>query len=428
MVGELGIADENEKEWLQPETTSILFFAMSKEHIHLLEHPVITTFLYMKWKSIEQFYYMKFPFVVLFMAILHVYIFVLNEKEVNQSGDSSLISGFFWTTLVLLIIFSLRELAAWPSLLKDSVARLKKSKGSLKLTTCKALGPLGAYLSIPENSLRILLIISTYLLLFVPKNKTEIQELSSVTILLSWVYGLFFTANFPGIAIYATMLTTVSKNFFKILLWLFWFVFAFSLTFFFLLHSTEKDEDGNKINSSFSSVKESVLKTIVMVFTGEIDFGSISFPSAFGKFVFLLFVFFIMLVFMNLLNGLAISDINIIQKESEVNTQIARMKIICNYEALCLSSTALQKYGGFALISNTLNGCVARFEFDQKEKLWTCLNSPEVPTDMLDTAKSIVFNQNNDDGEEVKESEMKILAERITRIEATLDKILVKLS
>ena len=69
-----------------------------------------------------------------------------------------------------------------------------------------------------------------------------------------------------------------------------------------------------------------------MVFTGELDFGGIEFASSFGKFIFLVFVFFIILVFMNLLNGLAISDIGLIQKESEINTQIARMKIICNYE------------------------------------------------------------------------------------------------
>ena len=67
------------------------------------------------------------------------------------------------------------------------------------------------------------------------------------------------------------------------------------------------------VNPSFTNVRESILKTIVMVFTGELDFGGIEFASSFGKFIFLVFVFFIMLVFMNLLNGLSISDIGIIQ-------------------------------------------------------------------------------------------------------------------
>ena len=63
-----------------PETTSILFLTRSKDHLHLLEHPVITTFLYMKWKSIEQFYYFKFLFVALFAAVLNAYIFLFNDE------------------------------------------------------------------------------------------------------------------------------------------------------------------------------------------------------------------------------------------------------------------------------------------------------------------------------------------------------------
>ena len=42
--------DSKSESW--PETTSILFLSQSKEHLQLLEHPVITTFLYMKWKTI----------------------------------------------------------------------------------------------------------------------------------------------------------------------------------------------------------------------------------------------------------------------------------------------------------------------------------------------------------------------------------------
>merc|ERR1719233_34557 len=278
-----------------PETTSILFLTKSKDHLHLLEHPVITTFLYMKWKSIEQFYYFKFLFVVLFAAVLNAYIFVYNNDLLNfvdldeETRQTFVPVGktmaLWWITLVLLVLFSLRELAAWPPLIKQSMRNLNNSRGIVSSVQRMA-EPLLSYLRLPENSLRLMLIVSTYLLLFLPQSKIQVQdsspeeivkdakqtrrqELSAVTILLSWVYGLFFTANFPGTAIYATMFTTISKNFFKVLLWLFWFVFAFSLTFFFLFHSNAQDDKGNPINPSFGSVKEAIVKTIVMVFTGE---------------------------------------------------------------------------------------------------------------------------------------------------------------
>merc|ERR1711892_1103582 len=407
-----------------PETTSILFLTQSKEHLHLLEHPVITTFLYMKWKSIEQFYYIKFPFVLIFVAFVHAYSFLLNNNRYTNKDSTTAI---YWITFVMLMVFTLRELAAWPALISEAIRNLKSSSGML--SSIKNLSdPCLTYLKHPENSLRILLILSTYLLLFLPRDRIQKQELSALTVLLSWVYGLFFTANFPGIAIYATMFTTISKNFFKILLWLFWFVFAFSLTFFFLFHSTEQDEEGNLINPSFKSVKESVIKTIVMVFTGELDFGGIEFSSSFGKFIFLVFVFFIMLVFMNLLNGLAISDIGIIQKESEINAQIARMKIICNYEAMCISSIALQKYGGFALVSQKLKGSLAKFSFNSKNQCWTGINCDLVPKDMLEDARVLVVNRSLDSEEPAEEVGMKEMMERMGKMEQTLEKISEKLN
>jgi len=42
-----------------PETASLLFMTQSKEHRHLLEHPVITSFMHMKWKTIEPFFLVK---------------------------------------------------------------------------------------------------------------------------------------------------------------------------------------------------------------------------------------------------------------------------------------------------------------------------------------------------------------------------------
>ena len=422
-----------EESW--PETTSILFLTKSKEHLPLLEHPVITTFLYMKWKTIEQFYYAKFSFVVIFLAFVNAYIFLANEYDGDRYPTAEAeATGLFWVVLVMLVLFTLREVMAWPQLMSESRKNVKNATG--KLDFIKRLAePTGIYLKNTENSLRILLIISTYLLLFItlsspgykpgpgyqhPVNGIiRLEELSSLTILLSWMYALFFTANFPGIAIYATMFTTISKNFFKILLWLFWFVFAFALSFYFLFHSK---------NEAYVDVKESVIKTIVMTFAGELDFGGIEFSSSFSKFIFLLFIYFITLVFMNLLNGLAISDIGIIQHESEINTQIARIKIISTYEELGLSITALQKYGGFSLLVKKLSGSLAKFKYSSKDQHWKGVNCQMVPKEMLEAARVHIINRGAEPGGEASEDgNIAKIVERITKMEMMLEKISEKL-
>ena len=56
------------------------------------------------------------------------------------------------------------------------------------------------------------------------------------------------------------------------------------------------------------------MKTIIM-FSGEMDYTDINITHWMGYLIFAIFVFLMVIVMMNLLNGLAVSDIHKIQKE-----------------------------------------------------------------------------------------------------------------
>lgn len=173
------------------------------------------------------------------------------------------------------------------------------------------------------------------------------------------------------------------------------------------------------------------MKTIVMVFTGEIDFGALVFPAPFGKVIFLLFVFFIMLVLMNILNGMAISDIALIQKESEINTQIRRMLIISAYEAILDKTAFLRNIVGYALISEKLKKKEAVFKLTERE--WTRVspkNCDFVPAAMLDTAKELAVNKSLVMAQEeaIENPAMQELKDRLKNFELTLEKMTEKLT
>ena len=51
--------------------------SQSKKHRHLLKHPVITSFLFLKWKRINSAYNKNLIFYTLFVALLTAYIFAL---------------------------------------------------------------------------------------------------------------------------------------------------------------------------------------------------------------------------------------------------------------------------------------------------------------------------------------------------------------
>merc|ERR1711953_1351744 len=63
---------------------------------------------------------------------------------------------------------------------------------------------------------------------------------------------------------------------------------------------------------------------------GEIEFENIEFSTELGKVVFLL------LVLVNLLNGLAVSDIAVIQAEAEIMSQVSRVELMCHIESILL--------------------------------------------------------------------------------------------
>ena len=82
-----------------------------------------------------------------------------------------------------------------------------------------------------------------------------------------------------------------------------------------------------------------MMKTVIMSLTGELEFENIDFGNEkplYGKLVYLLWVFFIMLVLVNLLNGLAVSDISLIQKEAQLLSYVSQVEQIAFIESMLL--------------------------------------------------------------------------------------------
>ena len=151
------------------------------------------------------------------------------------------------------------------------------------------------------------------------------RHLSGIVVLLSWAEGLLLMGGHPLLSTYITMFREVSYNFSKFLVWFIMLIIAFGLCFFIIFQRHgEKDEGGEEVNAHFVSPQMSLMKTIIISLTGEIEFEGIDFSSEFSRIIFLVYVFFIMLVLVNLLNGLAVSDIAAIQKQSEIMSHISR--------------------------------------------------------------------------------------------------------
>jgi len=194
------------------------------------------------------------------------------------------------------------------------------------------------YLFNVENMMESSLIILTYTLMFAPLSPLSTKLVSALILLFSWFEVVLLIGGHPRLSTYISMFGRISFNFTKFLSLFLSLIISFGLCFFIMFHHPPgaKNADGEDINPYFETTSKALLKTIIMSLTGEIEFENLEFSTELGKIVFLLFVFFIMLVLVNLLNGLAVSDIALIQKEAEIMSQVSRVELMCHIESILL--------------------------------------------------------------------------------------------
>ena len=422
-----------------PETNSLLFMIENPEYNHLLEHPVVKSFLSLKFWGVAPLYVIKTFFYLIFASFVTSYIFLLNNvaKEGSET-ETNAEAAMKWIVFVMLLLLAALVLAILSSSLKESVANLT---ALTKLTEevrspdiddvfmiKKAFKPFTRILSDPEWWLKLGVLISCLLLIFLPREEKNVRHLSATTVLLVWTGFLFQLAIHPYFALHRNMFVTISTNFLKFLMWYLLLILAFALSFFFLFHMPKAQDGAEQENEAFETLTTSILKTIIMVFTGEIDFGDLVFVAPFGEFIFILFVFFILLVVLNLLNGLAVSDIGIIQQESEINRQKALMRFIVGYEQIMLGVPDFaRRLSGFSFLSSKLKNRESKFLL--RGRSWTAVGIGLIPGDILNLAKALVVKKMLADAEE-KQGESrggKKLEERMARIEVALERIGQKL-
>ena len=315
----------------QPETECLRFLSGSRKHRKLLLHPIIDTFLFLKWQRIRQYYYFNIIAYTLFVALLTAYIFLYhgnytalttengNSSQYNESdnsaGNATDETGNYGGHVIgKFILQALTALLALYIAVREGVQFFVSWR---------------LYVTRFENWLEISIVTLTGALLFIPMNNGAQQSLCAWLILFSWTEFILLLGRHPYLAVYITMFTTVTYNFLKFIIMFSFMVIAFSISFYLVF----------QMNEHFETYHQSLLKTIAMT-TGEIEYTDLplsELPIS-SHLLFVVFVFLIVLVLMNLLNGLAVSDIQQIQQEAEIVSYSSRVELISYIESVFLAS------------------------------------------------------------------------------------------
>lgn len=322
---------------LAPKTDVLLYMADCPVLKPLLKHPVITSFLFLKWQRISWLFYVNIAFYTMFCSSLVFYI------HLGYGGPILSIFGCF------LLIRELLQMVV----------------------------TLEVYFKSIENWLEILVIGLTAAIVF--NNSTSEhykQQLSSPAILLSFAEWVLLAGHFPFFSPYIVMLKTVSRNFLKLLGWYCVLIFGFALSFYTLFRTDIRginvahDENPN----FFLNFWTSTFKTILML-TGEFDAASIEFNTfpVISHVIFLVFVFMIPIVLFNLLNGLAVSDIQAIQANAKIEALISRIRLVWKFERVILGNWSWFK-NGICILPNASCMRSGRICFKTSSIVKVCVN------------------------------------------------------
>ena len=179
-----------------------------------------------------------------------------------------------------------------------------------------------------------------------------------VFIVVRYLMSIAKLPRFKGCNLYVLMYYKVMKRYIKIMVWYSLFIIAFGLGFYIMLHNDTKyrsDEDTAKLNptatdstkgnkeddpkeNKFRNPYHALMKSSIM-FIGEIEYGNLPIHGgdvsvAMSYFFLLMFIFLMVIVLVNLLNGLAVSDIIEIKEDSMIENQISLIDTIRLFELL----------------------------------------------------------------------------------------------
>ena len=399
-----------EKRFALPETESLWYMGQSKEHRHLLRHPVITSFLWCKWTRIRRFVNRNLRFYFFFVMILTWFIFEeYGGISLKTTGDQPYIPALYVTFVIFSVGMLAFVLMDWMSDMKDMLRQeqLRQEYGLppgpssgqsclrlvlsnwLEAALLASLGlviylgrpalssalaillaglvarevfqvavSLRRYLLTLENWLEAVLLLLVTVLLAADVSLDLKKHLAAIALLLSWAELVTFVAKHPRLTrynVYVTMFYKVLTSFFFFLLWYVFFIIAFGMGFYIMLHKDvtpanvtaaasdgcragEDEEEG--LQQFFNSPFLSFVKTCTM-FVGELEFSDIPIdrddPLMHLSYTFFLaFVFLIVVVLMNLLNGLAVSDTGLIQEQAEAVAYLSQVETISYAESLLL--------------------------------------------------------------------------------------------
>lgn len=313
--------------------TDLLLNFIEVGHREVLKHPLCETFLFLKWRRIRKFFLFSLFYHSLFALLFTTYI----QGIFLKTGDLMAASQNFTTN----------NIGDNPQNPCRIPLYVKISGYSMFVLNCMLMAKeifqiahsWFSYIKQWENWLQWMIIVSVFCCVYRENPNVRCciatwqHHVAAIGIFLTWLELLMIVGRFPIFGIYIQMFTTVAVNFSKFLMAYMCLLIAFSLSFGVLL-STYK---------SFKNPAWTLLKTIIMM-SGELEYEDVFFDEeapiiypVTAHMMYLAFVLLVTIILTNLMVGLAVSDIQELQRSAGLDRLVRQAELVAHLESMLFS-------------------------------------------------------------------------------------------
>lgn len=292
---------------------------------HLITHPVLSTFINLKSHKFSQIYNLNLYMFCVFYVFPFMIVFIFYDPQTDSEMLEMLIPA-----AVATFYLTIREAIQFFWIIDSKLEYFKKK----------------------SNKLELLMIFSSWwLLMALVTHHHQSYQVSSAFIILFGAIELLSILPYSSLSIYMFMLKEVTTTFLKFFTIFILIILAFTFSFYAILKPIKHFKSHISISSAlndslnqqsseatfrnFEHPFTSFIKTILM-FAGDFSLDPYKLDSFWKQILFLCFVLTAFILY-NLINGLAISDIQKLKDDAEflnlkqrIRTTVDCEKISCN--------------------------------------------------------------------------------------------------
>lgn len=328
-----------------PREISFLNTFVDEGQKEILLHPLCSAFLYLKWEKIRKYYIVRILFSFIFVCCLSLYVLTalarncynfqknMNDtqpKEVFELCEKESILGVVLRSNPFVIEMQWFVLAGI-----TACEIIRKVYGIAGYPNVRQ------YLSHSENVIEWAVVVSVFLMSCVYTGQTYRWQnhVGAFAVLCGWTNLMLMIGQLPVFGSYVAMYTRVQGEFAKLLLAYSCLLIGFTISFCVIF------PDSSLFANPFIG-----LITVLVMMTGEINLDLLVdddpeyiLLEISAQVTFILFLLFVTVILMNLLVGIAVHDIQGLQKTAGLSKLVRQTKLI-SYIELALFNGYLPSY------------------------------------------------------------------------------------